>query len=52
LGDYIKEIVLKKLSLFKFIDKIHNMDNEFKNKKIFISGGTNGIGYDIAKYFL
>ena len=28
------------------------MDNEFKNKKIFISGGTNGIGYEIAKYFL
>ena len=28
------------------------MSTEFKNKKIFISGGTNGIGYEITKFFL
>ena len=28
------------------------MINEFENKKIFVSGGTNGIGYEIAKNFL
>ena len=27
------------------------MINEFENKKIFVSGGTNGIGYEIAKNF-
>ena len=28
------------------------MSTEFQNKKIFISGGTNGIGYEITKFFL
>ena len=28
------------------------MINEFENKKIFVSGGTNGIGYEIVKNFL
>ena len=28
------------------------MKNEFLNKNIFISGGSNGIGYEIAKHFL
>ena len=28
------------------------MKNEFLNKNIFISGGSNGIGYEIANFFL
>ena len=28
------------------------MKNEFLNKNIFISGGSNSIGYEIAKHFL